>query len=111
MEMEHRYMPHWFLWIVGLVRPRVNPVRRGVPCQLEYLDNPFPNSLALECLFDWHTFNVRSLSAVQSADYVPQFLDIAHDAASTKSPTLQKLCSTPAAIAGVQRSVPWRFTR
>jgi len=34
-----------------------------------------------------------------------------HVAASTKSPTLQKSRSIPAAIAEVQRSVPCRFTK
>ncbi len=34
-----------------------------------------------------------------------------HALASTKSPTLQVVFATPAAIAGVQRSVLWRFTK
>ncbi len=34
-----------------------------------------------------------------------------HAAASTKSPTVQKSLSIPAAIAGVARSLMWRFTK
>ncbi len=70
MEMQNRDVMPWVLRIVCTVRPSVSSVRRGVPRQLEYLNNPFPYRLTLECLFHWHAFNMRSLSAMQSADHV-----------------------------------------
>ena len=51
------------------------------------------------------------LRAVQMMDHIPQLLNMRHADASTKSATLQKLGVTPAAIAGVQRSVLCRFTK
>jgi len=48
------------LRIVGLMRPCVNPVRCGMTRQVEYLDNPLPNRLALKNFFHWHAFNVAS---------------------------------------------------
>ena len=41
---------------------------------------------------------------MQSSNYVLQFLDITQETAFTRSPTVQKSFSIPAAIAGVQRS-------
>src|SRR5437588_8988137 len=105
MKMQHRYVPHWFLGIVRFVRPCVCSVRCGMPRQVEYLNNPLPNRLAPEYFFHWNTFNVRSLSAMQPPNHVTQFLNITHATASTRSLTVQKSRSTPAAIAGVQRSV------
>jgi hypothetical protein len=32
MKMEHRDVSNWFVWIVCLMRPRIDSVRRGVPC-------------------------------------------------------------------------------
>jgi hypothetical protein len=48
---------------------------------------------------------VAGFHAMQLADYLFEFLDVIHAAASTKSPTLQNVGETPAAMAGVQRSV------
>ena len=50
--------------IVSIVRPRINPVRRGMAFQVEDLNNPFPYRLSLKRLFHGHAFNVRSLGAV-----------------------------------------------
>ena len=33
--------------------------------QTEYFYDALPNRLTLECLFDWHAFNMGRLSAVQ----------------------------------------------
>ena len=84
---------------------------RGMADEIEYLNNPLPNRLASKRLFHGNAFNVRSFSAVQPPNHIAQFLDITHAVASTRSATLQKSRSTPAAIAGVQRSVLWRFTK
>ena len=54
---------------------------------------------------------MRSLCTVHVLDYLRQFFDVRHTVASTRSPTLQKSRSTPAAIAGVQRSELCRRTK
>ena len=46
--------------------------------QVEDLNNPFPYRLPLKRLFHGYTFNVCSLSTVQSADHVSQFLNVIH---------------------------------
>ena len=73
--------------------------------KVEYFDNPLPYRLALENLFYWNAFNVRRFDTMYLADDILQILKVTHDTASTRSPTLQKSFSTPAAIAGVQRNV------
>jgi hypothetical protein len=71
-------------------------------CQVEHFDNAFPHRLPLKNFLHWNTFNVHSFRAMHAPDYVSQFCQIVHDANSTKSPTLNKSRSIPAAIAGVQ---------
>jgi hypothetical protein len=31
MQMQHCDVMTWVLWIIGIVRPRIDPVRRGMP--------------------------------------------------------------------------------
>ena len=73
--------------------------------QIEYLHDTFPNGLPWEHLFDGNALYMCGLHAVKFTDHVHKFPYIGHAAASTKSLTLQNDCSTPAAMAGVQRSV------
>jgi len=79
--------------------------------QVKDFHYPLPDCLAIENLFDGHTFNVFGFHAVQLANHVSKFVYRVHAVASTKSPTLQNPRSTPAAIAGVQRIVLCRFTK
>ena len=96
--------------IVGMVHPRVNPVCLWVTLQEEDFDNSIPNRLALESLSNWDAFDVTGLRAVQMVDGLAKLLNVGH-AARTRSSTVQKVAVTPAAIAGVQRSVLWRRTK
>jgi hypothetical protein len=89
--------------VISVMRPSIGSVRRRMTLQIEDLHNALPNRLALKCLFHWHALDMRSVRSMQTADYVSQFLQVRHDAASTRSATLQKSRSMPAAIAGVQR--------
>src|SRR5882724_5849408 len=89
------------VWIVRVVRPRIDTRSGRMILQIKNLDLPFPYRLTLECLDHRHSLNVRGKDAVQLADHVLQFLNIVHDAASTKSLTDQKSRVIPAAIAGV----------
>ena len=76
-----------------------------VVVQIEDLNNPIPNCLTLKDLFDRDAFHMGSLYTMQLMNHVPQVVYMAHDTASTKSPTLQNPLEMPAAIAGVMRSV------
>lgn len=83
-----------------------------MPVEVEHLNNPLPDGFSVKCFLHGDTLDVCCLRAMQSPDNVPQLVKVfAHAAASTRSPTLQKSCSIPAAIAGVQRSVLCRFTK
>src|ERR1035441_442090 len=102
------------LWIGRIVRsmyPRINPVRLRMPFQVEYLYGAIPNDLTLKPLRHWNALQMFSLPAVQVVDHVAQFLNVRHTDASTRSATVQKLGVTPAAIAGVMRSVLCRLTK
>ena len=80
--------------------------------KLKYFHDAIPDRLAHKRLFYWNTLEVRRLRAVKLPNYISQLVQVgAHAAASTRSPTVQKSRSTPAAIAGVQRRVLWRFTK
>ena len=103
-------MPSGTRRIVCIVRPSVNAGSLRM-VNIEYLDVAFPDCLTLKRLFHWHGFNVRRLYAMQLADYVSEFVDVVHDAAFTKSATLQKSLSIPANIAGVILSDPCVRTR
>jgi len=104
-------MPPWFLRVVCIVRPGIDPVCLWVSVQLKDFNDSFPNCFPLMDFFYGYALQMRSLSPVQMADYVSQLLDVAHDAASTSWPTLQKSFSIPAAIAGVMRSVMYLLTK
>jgi hypothetical protein len=73
--------------------------------QIKDLDDTFPDGSALEYFFDGHALNVACLDAVKLSYYIPEIY-VAHPAASSKSPKLQVVLATPAAIAGVQRFAP-----
>ena len=74
-------------------------------------DDSLPDGMAVEFLFHWYAFPVSRFNAVKDTDYVLQVLYMIHAVASTKSPTLQNVLATPAAIAGVQRIVLCRLTK
>src|SRR5436190_1482570 len=103
-------MPSRTRGIVCVVRPRIDTGSLRM-VNIKDLYMPFPNRLALKRFFDWHGFNVLSLYAVQLADHVYQFVDVVHDAAFTKSATVQKSLSIPANIAGVIFKLPCVRTR
>ena len=103
--VQHGNASPWLLGVVRCVSPGVGSVRLGMAFQVEYFDHPIPNRLALKYLGHMHTLAVCGFSLVQLADHVCEFFYLGHAAASSKSPTLQKLGATPAAIAGVQRRV------
>ena len=68
-------------------------------------NDPIPNRLPIENLFDGNTLAVRCFSAMQPVNYISQFFNGSHTVASSSSLTLQNEPVTPAAIAGVQRRV------
>src|ERR1017187_1343739 len=103
--MQHRDVADRGRLIICRVRPGIGSVGLGVAMQLKNFYNPVPDGLTVESLCDWNAFEVAGFHAVQLVDYVLEFLDVTHLAASTKSPTVQKVGTTPAAMAGVQRSV------
>ncbi len=86
-------------------------MRRGMADQIKDFDNPLPHRLALEYLFHGNASSMDSFRPMHTADYVSQFFQIRHKVALTRSPTLQKSRSIPAAIAGVMRNDPCRFTK
>src|SRR5277367_6558808 len=108
--MQHGYVAFRVGWIVGCMGPRIGRIRLWMPVQVKHFNNPFPYCLAVEYFLNRHAGAMRGLDAMQLADHVPQFINGRHAVASTRSPTVQKPDVTPAAIAGVQRRVPWRFT-
>src|SRR5260370_1291489 len=95
----------WLLWVACIVQPRIGRVRLRMTFQVKAFHDSVPAGLAVESLFHWNTNLMCSRATVQGMNCIPQFFDVAHAAASTKSPTLQKLFVIPAAIAGVQRTV------
>src|ERR1035441_9082723 len=109
--MQHSYVTLRMGRIVGRMGPRICRIRLGVPAQIEYLNDPIPHSLAVKNLFYRNALAMRGWHAMQLVDHVYEFFDGRQDAASTRSPTLQNPGVTPAAMAGVQRSVPWRLTK
>ena len=79
--------------------------------QIKNLNYPIPDSFPLKDFLYWDARNVLRIHAVQSPNNILQFLDVIHNAALTRSLTFQNSDVTPAAIAGVQRTVLWRFTK
>ena len=78
---------------------------------MENFDNSIPNGFPVESLFDGDALAVRGFSYMQPVDRVSQFFYAGHAVASTKSPTLQNVFSTPAAIAGGHLKVLCRLTK
>ena len=76
-----------------------------MPMQIKHFDNTLPYSTPLENLFHGHTLYMGRSDSMNFTNYVLQVVDVAHETASTKSRTVQKSRSIPAAIAGVQRNV------
>ena len=79
--------------------------------EVEHFHNALPDRLTLKDLFYGHTFTMRSFRTVEVIDYSLEVFYVAQVVASTKSATLHCVPETPAAIAGVMRSVLWRFTK
>ena|SRR6266851_1104721 len=100
-----------FLGTVCIVHPRIGPVRLWVALQGEDFNGSFPNCLPLECLFYRHALQMGCFGTMQLMDCLFQFVNVLHDAASSRSATLQKSRSIPASIAGVQRMVVCRLTK
>ncbi len=103
--MQYRYVAFRVLRVVCLVAPGVYPVSLRVPLQAKDFDHAIPYRFALEGFGNRNALQMLRLRAVQVMDHVPKLLNVRHAHASTRSPTDQKDGSTPAAIAGVQRSV------
>ena len=73
---------------------------------MEHFHDAIPDRFPVEYFFYWHAGMMRSLSTVELMNRLSEFVNVAHAAASSKSPTPQNVPVTPAAIAGVQRRVP-----
>src|SRR5664280_1402446 len=109
--MKHRYMLCWLGRVARIVQPRIRRIRLGMAFQVKDLYDAIPNRFTVENLFNRHALAVRGFRAMQLVNSLPEFFDMAHPAASSKSPTPQNIPVTPAAIAGVQRMVLCRFTK
>jgi hypothetical protein len=103
---------------LSVINPKAAPVAQFGACAiLDYyerqsaLDGTLRASCCgARCFFDGDAADMRGFHAMNVADCFLKLLNIVHTVASTRSPTLEKSCSTPAAIAGVQRSELCRFT-
>ena len=105
-DVQDSDMPLRVLWIVRMMTPGVNPICLRMPRQMEDLNNSVPHRLSLKALCYRHALQMLGFSTVKVMNHVPKLLNVRrHATASSKSPTLQNDCSTPAAMAGVQRSV------
>jgi hypothetical protein len=93
------------LWIAGIVQPGIRRIGPRVAFEVEDFHDPIPASLTLKNFLYGHAFTVRSFRTVELVNDGFEFVYVAHAVASTKSPTLHVVPVTPAAIAGVQRSV------
>src|SRR5437879_4334223 len=110
-DVKYGHMSPRFGWVVSIVYPSIDPVCLRMPCQTEHLNNTVPNRLALEPLRNRNALQMAGNRPVQVVNHIAKLLDMRHAEASNKSATVQKDGVTPAAIAGVQRSVPCRFTK
>ncbi len=104
-------MLDWVLSIVCFVRPSISYICLRVSVKIKNFNHTFPYRLSVENFFHWYAFAVRRFDPMQPSDYLFQFLDIGHAVASSKSPTLQNVPVTPAAIAGVHLRVLCRLTK
>jgi len=48
VRVQHRDMATGIIRVICIVRPRVNPERRGVSLQVKDFDNPIPNRFTLK---------------------------------------------------------------
>ena len=103
-DMQDSHMPLRMRWVICSVHPGIGPVRLWVALQEKYFDYAVPNRLALEPLSNGNALQVAGLRAMQVVDGSAKLLGVRHTA-RTKSSTVQNVAVTPAAIAGVQRSV------
>src|ERR1035438_7792634 len=112
MPVQDRHMSPRSRRVTSVMRPGVQRGCLRMAAQVKNLHDTLPYRLPLERLFNWHAGHVRGIHAMQPLNHVAQIVNVVHAVvASTNSPTLQNDFSTPAAIAGVQRSVEWRSTR
>ena len=95
----------WLGWIARIVQPTIGRVRVRMVVQVEDFHDAIPHRLTLPNLFYGNADTVRSLRTVELMNNRLEFVYMAHAAASSSSPTLSWVLSTPAAIAGVMRSV------
>ncbi len=103
--MKHGNVALRSVQVVCFVRPGIGGVSVGMAVQVEDFDDPFPDSLSVPNLFYRNTLTVRCGRTVEFVNDCPKIVYVGHAVALSKSPTLQKLGVTPAAIAGVQRNV------
>src|ERR1051325_1350381 len=113
MAVQHRDVASRSAGIVRIVRPCVDLPCGRMAAQLDYLHHPIPNRFTSECLFDRHALDVLRGRAVEASDHLAQLIEVFGHAVATSTSRLTDHCddATPAAIAGVQRNVMWRFTR
>jgi hypothetical protein len=109
-DMQHGHMAFGMRWIIRVVHPGVGLVSLRVALQEKYFHYSVPNRLALEPLSNRHALQMAGLRAMQMVDRIAELLNVRH-AARTKSSMVQNVAVTPAAIAGVQRSVLCRLTK
>ena len=76
--MQNHDVTAGMLWIIRIVRPCVHAGCGWMSDEIENLNNSFPYRLALKRLFHGHAFNMRSLRAMHSPDYLYQFFDGIH---------------------------------
>ena len=103
-EEPPRFLPIW------LLRPRIRGARFRVSREVEDMDRPCPHGLTSKCLHYIHDLAEGRGPAVGPLHGFLQGFDgdLAHgfkDPAATRSPIVQTRGVTPAAIAGVTRSV------
>jgi hypothetical protein len=71
----------WPAMFAGLVHPSINPVGFRMADQLKDLHNSLPDSLALKYFLDWYALNTGGFHAVNIADDVSKFVQVAHSGA------------------------------
>lgn len=85
--------------------PSEATVGLGMPGYREDLNDTVPNDGSPEFLTDRNRLDMNGLKPMELEDRFSEFVDTVHAVSLTKSATVQKSFSTPAAIAGVQRRV------
>jgi hypothetical protein len=80
------------LWIVCIVRQRIDLRCFQMAASLKNLYDPFPNRFTLEYLFDRHTFDVPCFDTVQPSDRALQFLNILKVHSMRSKPCCSRQC-------------------